>query len=79
MTTTLTNASLADAVSLFLSTGKYPTVDINAVESAAPPPPRPQVITHSARPAVNQFILANDAAVDAQVDHAFARMESGLR
>lgn len=78
MTTTLTNASLADAVALFLAPETNPTSAILA-PSTPPVAPRPHVASRPARPFVTSLFEASDPAVSEQIDSAFARLECGTR
>jgi len=75
-TTTLTNASLADAVALFLSTDPEP-VPTSASLNARPVTPRGHHATQPGRPVVVPLFQSRDTDFDAEITSAFDLLERG--
>ena len=76
MTTTLTNASLSDAVALFLSNAR------DTISASATPLVRPVAkialrATHPGRPALGSLFQASDPGLDEEITSAFDLLERG--
>jgi len=76
MTTTLTNASLADAVALFLSNAR------DSIAAAAAPVVRPVAkialrASHPGRPVTGSLFQSRDPGLEEEITSAFDLLERG--